>query len=120
MGKVVPWAMSPLTRASLLIFLITIISAVALSFLSRAAVCVFLAPHIADAESLFVYGPSLHNVHQHFCTKSRLPDRQDDWDLFYHLGGNGPWIEKKNARFGTYEKDGKPPEGCVVDQVHMV
>ena len=42
------------------------------------------------------------------------------WDHFYHLGGNGPWIQKENTRFGTYDRDGKPPQGCVVDQVHVV
>lgn len=42
------------------------------------------------------------------------------WNLFYHLGGNGPWIEKTDAKYGTYNENGKPPPGCVVDQVHLV
>lgn len=40
-----------------------------------------------------------------------------DWDLFYHLGGNGPWIPKQDA-YGNV--DDPLPTGCVVDQVHMV
>lgn len=38
-------------------------------------------------------------------------------DLFYHLGGNGPWIPKID---GTVEGGIDPPEGCRVTQVHMV
>lgn len=38
-------------------------------------------------------------------------------DLFYHLGGNGPWIPKIN---GTVEGGVEPPEGCRVTQVLMV
>ena len=45
---------------------------------------------------------------------------EEDWDHFYHLGGNGPWIQKTNAQFGAWEEEGQPPDGCVVDQVHIV
>lgn len=38
-------------------------------------------------------------------------------ELFYHLGGNGPWIPKVS---GTVEGGVQPPEGCHVTQVHMV
>ena len=41
----------------------------------------------------------------------------DEWNIFYHLGGNGPWIENVNGVAG--EEIG-PPEGCTVEQVHMV
>lgn len=37
-------------------------------------------------------------------------------DLFYHLGGNGPWIPKIN---GTVGEGIEPPAGCQVTQVHM-
>lgn len=40
-----------------------------------------------------------------------------DWNLFYHLGGNGPWIPKVD---GVIDARIAPPTGCVVDQVHMV
>lgn len=38
-------------------------------------------------------------------------------DLFYHLGGNGPWIPKIN---GTVKGGIEPPSGCRITQVHMV
>ena len=38
-------------------------------------------------------------------------------ELFYHLGGNGPWIPKIN---GTIDEGIEPPAGCRVTQVHMV
>lgn len=40
-----------------------------------------------------------------------------DWNLLHHLGGNGPWIEKTG---GTEGSSLAPPEGCSVDQVHLV
>ncbi len=39
------------------------------------------------------------------------------WNLLYHLGGNGPWIEKVD---GVVDAGVGPPEGCRVEQVHMV
>ncbi|RMZ79020.1 hypothetical protein DV737_g3652, partial [Chaetothyriales sp. CBS 132003] len=40
-----------------------------------------------------------------------------EWNLFYHLGGNGPWIPKRD-RLGDVTD--RLPAHCVVDQVHMV
>lgn len=40
-----------------------------------------------------------------------------EWNLFYHLGGNGPWIPKHNAVGNVYTP---LPEGCAVDQVHVL
>jgi len=40
-----------------------------------------------------------------------------DWNILYHLGGNGPWIEKVD---GVVEGGIAAPEGCNVEQVHMV
>jgi hypothetical protein len=40
-----------------------------------------------------------------------------DWNIYYHLGGNGPWIPKHD---GVVTNDTAPPEGCTVQQVHMV
>ncbi|THC90417.1 hypothetical protein EYZ11_010116 [Aspergillus tanneri] len=42
----------------------------------------------------------------------------DDWDLLYHLGGNGPWIEKRDGE--TAAQGIGPPEGCSIGQVHMM
>lgn len=39
------------------------------------------------------------------------------WNLLYHLGGNGPWIEKVD---GVVKGGIGVPEGCRVEQVHMV
>lgn len=40
-----------------------------------------------------------------------------DWNILYHLGGNGPWIEKLE---NTVEGGIAAPEGCKVEQVHMM
>ena len=40
-----------------------------------------------------------------------------EWNLFYHLGGNGPWIPKKN---GYGHPEDPLPKTCSVDQVHML
>lgn len=44
-------------------------------------------------------------------------ESSEEWNLFQHLGGNGPWIEKSGS---NAELSIAPPEGCSVDQVHMV
>lgn len=90
-----------------LTFLITIVQ----SFLSSDRFCIILSSRLASNRS---------SVYQRFCGKNYALHNRERWSLFHYLGGNGPWIEKSNARFGTYEMEGKPPEGCVVDQVHMV
>lgn len=39
------------------------------------------------------------------------------WSILHHLGGNGPWIQKIDGVItGSYDV----PEGCKVEQVHMV
>jgi hypothetical protein len=40
-----------------------------------------------------------------------------DWNILYHLGGNGPWVEKV---VDVVESGIAVPEGCEVEQVHMV
>jgi acid phosphatase len=42
---------------------------------------------------------------------------KDEWNLLYHLGGNGPWVEKVD---GVVEEGIQVPDGCEVDMVHMV
>ncbi|KAF2434710.1 phosphoglycerate mutase-like protein [Tothia fuscella] len=39
------------------------------------------------------------------------------WNILYHLGGNGPWIQKVD---GIVDGGIGPPEGCEVEQVHMM
>ena len=113
-------AMDFLTQVSLLGFLISTVIAIVFSALFNVPVCNFLASSQVGLKVSPVLGLPFHAVHERFCARRSIQDKQDEWDLFYRLGGNGPWIEKLNARFGTDDKDGKTPEGCVVDQVHMV
>ena len=40
-----------------------------------------------------------------------------DWNILYHLGGNGPWVEKI---IDVVDGGVAPPEGCEVVQVHMM
>jgi acid phosphatase len=40
-----------------------------------------------------------------------------DWNILYHLGGNGPWVEKV---IDVVDGGIAVPEGCEVEQVHMV
>ena len=40
-----------------------------------------------------------------------------DWNILYHLGGNGPWVEKHEDVVGSGIA---VPEGCQVEQVHMM
>jgi acid phosphatase len=44
------------------------------------------------------------------------PLKNDGWNLHYHLGGYGPWVEKLDGPVQGLEV----PAGCRVDQVHMV
>jgi len=40
-----------------------------------------------------------------------------DWNILYHLGGNGPWVEKV---IDVVDGGIAVPAGCAVEQVHMV
>jgi len=42
---------------------------------------------------------------------------QEDWNILYHLGGNGPWIPKVEGPFGD---ELSVPQGCKIEQVHVV
>jgi hypothetical protein len=42
---------------------------------------------------------------------------QEDWNILYHLGGNGPWIPRKDGPFGD---ELRIPEGCQIEQMHVV
>jgi acid phosphatase len=41
-----------------------------------------------------------------------------DWNILYHLGGDGPWVEKIQDNFPDATVE--PPKGCEVKQVHML
>lgn len=40
-----------------------------------------------------------------------------DWNILYHLGGNGPWVEKV---IDVVDTGIAVPDGCKVEQVHMM
>lgn len=42
---------------------------------------------------------------------------RQDWNILYHIGGNGPWIQKID---GVVRAGFGPPPGCHVEQVNMV
>ncbi|KAJ5560313.1 multiple inositol polyphosphate phosphatase [Penicillium frequentans] len=48
---------------------------------------------------------------------NKTRESSEEWNLFQHLGGNGPWIEKSGS---NDELSIAPPEGCSVDQVHLI
>jgi hypothetical protein len=54
---------------------------------------------------------------QHAPINATTTTTSRDWNLLYHLGGNGPWIPKVD---GVVEGGLSLPEGCKIDQVHMV
>ena len=45
------------------------------------------------------------------------PIHKDKWNVLYHQGGNGPWIQKVD---GVLDGGIELPEGCSVDMVHGV
>ncbi|RAH42893.1 putative MFS transporter [Aspergillus brunneoviolaceus CBS 621.78] len=49
----------------------------------------------------------------------KSPRFNDDWNILHHLGGNGPWIEKR-GRVHYSQSFGPDLDGCVIDQVHMM
>jgi len=75
--------------------------------------------------SIFLAIPLLRQIRDGVCGRPSFlvgvgfcdtpPDA--DWDIFYHLGGNGPWIPKID---GVEYSNAKLPKECAVDQVHMV
>lgn len=47
-------------------------------------------------------------------------NRESGWNLLYHLGGYGPWVEKVDGISAVSKNTLAPPVGCVVDQIHVV
>jgi hypothetical protein len=45
------------------------------------------------------------------------PHHKDKWNVLYHQGGNGPWIQKFD---GVLDGGIELPEGCQVDMAHGV
>lgn len=73
-----------------------------------------------DSESVSPFSPSWGSWwHPHSPTTQRVYD-PDKWNLLYHLGGYGPWIELREGLVTAQNVGIGPPEGCIVDSVHMV
>lgn len=51
-------------------------------------------------------------------TEYQSEGEPNNWNLFHHLGGYGPWIEKSGTEGEVSSL--APPDGCRIDQVHMV
>jgi hypothetical protein len=49
--------------------------------------------------------------------KDRAGAVTQEWNILYHLGGVGPWVEKN---IDVVEGGIAVPDGCEVEQVHMV
>ena len=82
-------------------------------------VCSRLSSHAPFTSTDSTFSQILGSIEGYFCAWDYLDDRESgkDWNLFYHLGGNGPWIPKIE---GIAYRGHDVPVGCVVDQVHMV
>ena len=81
---------------------------------TRSCLNQFISPHYSSWDTWF------HHSQYLFPKTSPGRDRRKDWNLLYHLDGNGPWIEKVDGDGGDGVRGIKPPEGCVVEQVHLV
>ncbi|KAE8387504.1 histidine phosphatase superfamily [Aspergillus alliaceus] len=68
------------------------------------------SPHCASWNTWF-------NPFEYPSNRSRTVWQGNDWNLLYHLGGNGPWVEKID---GPGARGVDPPNGCAIEQVHMM
>ncbi|KAG0636336.1 histidine phosphatase superfamily [Tuber brumale] len=48
---------------------------------------------------------------------SNCPDQKREWNILYHLGGNGPWVEKVD---GVVKGGIQVPNDCEIDMAHMM
>lgn len=81
------------------------------------------SPHYASWNSWWFHrrmwtGHGSDSFRRHHHRKGRSKTSKSEWNVLYHLGGNGPWIELDPALASTAEVE--MPAGCAVDQVHMV
>ncbi|KAF8472654.1 multiple inositol polyphosphate phosphatase [Kalaharituber pfeilii] len=87
------------------------------------AVYLFLASSIICliASVLFLFSPQAYLSHPippfSFFQNPSDTSTSHKWNLLYHLGGNGPWVQ----RVDNLVKGGiDVPKGCKVDMVHMM
>jgi hypothetical protein len=69
----------------------------------------------------FTHSPSWGSWwHPQSSTSQPIARNNRRWNLLYHLGGNGPWIEKIDGVVHSRGEGIGPPVGCTVESVHMV
>jgi len=60
----------------------------------------------------------LHLIPPFRFVKQQATDKpSNQWNILYHLGGNGPWIPKID---GVVDGGITTPNGCRIDMIHMV
>jgi len=74
-------------------------------------------PHQSSWNSWYHPQRIEHNERLSASQALRAGVAKGDWNILYHLGGNGPWVEKV---VDTVEGGITVPEGCTVEQVHMM
>ncbi|KAI9682517.1 MAG: acid phosphatase pho5 [Trizodia sp. TS-e1964] len=114
--------LSGLACLALVIFFLSTISSFRSSNISfKQPVAVPAESQQDPAESIYPSSPNCASWKSWWHPQRVEEDAQDTpsktWNLLYHLGGNGPWIEKTD---GVLPGGIGPPDGCVVDQVHML
>ncbi|KAF2993680.1 acid phosphatase pho5 [Curvularia kusanoi] len=63
------------------------------------------------------WGSWWHPQHGEGSLHDRAGRTTKDWNILYHLGGNGPWVEKV---IDIVDSGIAVPEDCEVEQVHMM
>jgi len=67
---------------------------------------------------LFLLSPQSHLIPPFKFVEKQATDKpSNQWNLLYHLGGNGPWIPKID---GVVDGGIATPNGCRIDMIHMV
>ena len=72
---------------------------------------------LASSGDLFPIYPLSFKKFPPFLTKSNASITERPWDLLYHLGGNGPWVQKIDD---IVEGGLAVPTGCELDMIHLV
>jgi acid phosphatase len=117
-------------------YIVAIIALVAGVGVFRETICTGICSQTSSSETThtgyFQYECAGHKPHHSSWSSWWHPHRSDgtapehkqgagaitnDWNILYHLGGNGPWVEKV---LDIVDGGIAVPEGCQVEQVHMV
>jgi len=70
------------------------------------------------ASLLLLLSPQSFPLQPFTFVKQKATDKpSNQWNILYHLGGNGPWIPKID---GVVDGGIAVPNGCRIDMIHMV